>query len=194
MCWMCLNGAKRQGTSSVNVCLWIRKFLFVTWIFSYLFFLQENEKWFLVARVIDRLCFITMALLFTLCTIGIFLMGHFNQAPALPFSGDPKKYLPQIFTANITGQHWLTCGWLTIIFVLDLTPSAWEKCLLQFLNYRKEVFYACSKLILSHLYWLFCTILLYCIMTGPQKSLFRLKRFSVILLECVVLIRSWVTV
>ncbi|XP_026781416.2 acetylcholine receptor subunit gamma isoform X3 [Pangasianodon hypophthalmus] len=68
-------------------------------------FQKENEEWFLVARVIDRLCFITMALLFMLGTIGIFLMGHFNQAPALPFPGDPKRYLPEIFTANITGQH-----------------------------------------------------------------------------------------
>ncbi|XP_060722514.1 LOW QUALITY PROTEIN: acetylcholine receptor subunit gamma [Tachysurus vachellii] len=70
-----------------------------------LFSLQENEEWFLVARVIDRLCFITMALLFTLGTIGIFLMGHFNQAPALPFPGDAKKYLSETFTANITHLH-----------------------------------------------------------------------------------------
>ncbi|KAK3513821.1 hypothetical protein QTP70_028863 [Hemibagrus guttatus] len=68
-------------------------------------FQKENEEWFLAARVIDRLCFITMALLFTLGAIGIFLMGHFNQAPALPFPGDPKKYLPEIFTANITGLN-----------------------------------------------------------------------------------------
>ncbi|GAA6090873.1 acetylcholine receptor subunit gamma isoform X1 [Tachysurus ichikawai] len=68
-------------------------------------FQKGNEEWFLVARVIDRLCFITMALLFTLGTIGIFLMGHFYQAPALPFPGDPKKYLPETFTANITHLH-----------------------------------------------------------------------------------------
>ncbi|TSY27763.1 Acetylcholine receptor subunit gamma [Bagarius yarrelli] len=65
-------------------------------------FQKENEEWFLVARVIDRLCFFTMALLFLLGTVGIFLMGHFNQAPALPFPGDPKKYLPETFTTNIT--------------------------------------------------------------------------------------------
>uniref|UniRef100_A0A8C2A3T4 Cholinergic receptor, nicotinic, gamma n=1 Tax=Cyprinus carpio TaxID=7962 RepID=A0A8C2A3T4_CYPCA len=45
-------------------------------------FQSENEEWFLVARVIDRMCFIVMALLFILGTIGIFLMGHFNQAPS----------------------------------------------------------------------------------------------------------------
>ena len=55
---------------------------------------QENEEWILVGRVIDRVCFFIMASLFVCCTIGIFLMAHFNQAPALPFPGDPKTYLP----------------------------------------------------------------------------------------------------
>ncbi|RXN05309.1 acetylcholine receptor subunit gamma-like protein [Labeo rohita] len=66
-------------------------------------FQSENEEWFLVARVIDRMCFIVMALLFILGTIGIFLMGHFNQAPSQPFPGDPKKYLPEISPGDITG-------------------------------------------------------------------------------------------
>ncbi|XP_066508145.1 acetylcholine receptor subunit gamma-like [Hoplias malabaricus] len=66
-------------------------------------FQSENEEWFLVARVIDRLCFITMAMLFVLGTIGIFLMGHFNQAPSLPFPGDPKNYLPTLAPVNATG-------------------------------------------------------------------------------------------
>ncbi|XP_061878754.1 acetylcholine receptor subunit gamma [Entelurus aequoreus] len=57
-------------------------------------FQNENEEWFLVARVIDRVCFIVMALLFFIGTIGVFLMGHFNQPPSSPFLGDPKKYLP----------------------------------------------------------------------------------------------------
>jgi len=72
---------------------------------SFFFFLvlQENEEWFLVARVIDRMCFIVMVLLFILGTIGIFLMGHFNQAPSQPFPGDPKKYLPEISPGDITG-------------------------------------------------------------------------------------------
>uniref|UniRef100_A0A669Q0V6 Cholinergic receptor nicotinic gamma subunit n=1 Tax=Phasianus colchicus TaxID=9054 RepID=A0A669Q0V6_PHACC len=55
---------------------------------------QENEEWILVGRVIDRVCFFIMASLFVCGTIGIFLMAHFNQAPALPFPGDPKTYLP----------------------------------------------------------------------------------------------------
>ncbi|KTF71974.1 hypothetical protein cypCar_00043715 [Cyprinus carpio] len=66
-------------------------------------FQSENEEWFLVARVIDRMCFIVMALLFILGTIGIFLMGHFNQAPSQPFPGDPKRYLPEISSGDITG-------------------------------------------------------------------------------------------
>ncbi len=70
---------------------------------SFLLALQENEEWFLVARVIDRMCFIVMALLFILGTIGIFLMGHFNQAPSQPFPGDPKKYLPEDSPGDITG-------------------------------------------------------------------------------------------
>ncbi|KAJ8357439.1 hypothetical protein SKAU_G00202330 [Synaphobranchus kaupii] len=57
-------------------------------------FQSENEEWFLVARVIDRACFIVMSLLFIMGTIGIFLMGHFNQAPSMPFPDDPKTYLP----------------------------------------------------------------------------------------------------
>uniref|UniRef100_A0A671WQ99 Cholinergic receptor, nicotinic, gamma n=1 Tax=Sparus aurata TaxID=8175 RepID=A0A671WQ99_SPAAU len=54
-------------------------------------FQNENEEWFLVARVIDRVCFIIMALVFFIGTIGIFLMGHFNQPPSSPFLGDPKN-------------------------------------------------------------------------------------------------------
>uniref|UniRef100_A0A672V2N6 Cholinergic receptor nicotinic gamma subunit n=1 Tax=Strigops habroptila TaxID=2489341 RepID=A0A672V2N6_STRHB len=56
---------------------------------------QESEEWILVGRVIDRVCFFIMASLFMCGTVGIFLMAHFNQAPALPFPGDPKQYLPQ---------------------------------------------------------------------------------------------------
>uniref|UniRef100_A0A3Q3D0Q8 Cholinergic receptor, nicotinic, gamma n=1 Tax=Haplochromis burtoni TaxID=8153 RepID=A0A3Q3D0Q8_HAPBU len=63
-------------------------------------FQSENEEWFLVARVIDRVCFIVMVLVFFIGTIGIFLMGHFNQPPSTPFPGDPKKYLPPLH--NIT--------------------------------------------------------------------------------------------
>ncbi|XP_074545016.1 acetylcholine receptor subunit gamma [Halichoeres trimaculatus] len=59
-------------------------------------FQNENEEWILVARVIDRVCFIVMASVFFIGTIGIFLMGHFNQPPLTPFPGDPKRYLPPI--------------------------------------------------------------------------------------------------
>lgn len=65
-------------------------------ISNFFFFLQENEEWFLVARVIDRVCFIVMTMVFFIGTIGIFLMGHFNQPPSSPFPGDPKKYLPPL--------------------------------------------------------------------------------------------------
>ncbi|XP_041848635.1 acetylcholine receptor subunit gamma [Melanotaenia boesemani] len=63
-------------------------------------FQSENEEWFLVARVIDRVCFIVMVLVFFIGTTGIFLMGHFNQPPSSPFLEDPKKYLPPL--KNIT--------------------------------------------------------------------------------------------
>ncbi|KAM4659654.1 acetylcholine receptor subunit gamma [Amazona ochrocephala] len=58
-------------------------------------FNSESEEWMLVGRVIDRVCFFIMASLFICGTVGIFLMAHFNQAPTLPFPGDPKQYLPQ---------------------------------------------------------------------------------------------------
>ncbi|XP_054625410.1 acetylcholine receptor subunit gamma isoform X2 [Dunckerocampus dactyliophorus] len=68
-------------------------------------FQNENEEWFLVARVIDRICFIIMALVFFIGTIGIFLMGHFNQPPSSPFLGDPKKYLPTINNLTELTDH-----------------------------------------------------------------------------------------
>lgn len=74
---------------------------------------QENEEWFLVGRVIDRVCFIAMALSFFMGTIGIFLMGHFNQPPSVPFPGDPRKYLPPLgnnitdLSGNDTGENLL---------------------------------------------------------------------------------------
>ncbi|XP_077413740.1 acetylcholine receptor subunit gamma [Vanacampus margaritifer] len=64
-------------------------------------FQTENDEWIRVARVIDRVCFIVMALLFFVGTIAIFLLGHFNQPPSSPFLEDPKKYLPM--TENLTG-------------------------------------------------------------------------------------------
>lgn len=55
---------------------------------------QGNEEWFLVGRVLDRVCFLAMLSLFVCGTAGIFLMAHYNQVPALPFPGDPRPYLP----------------------------------------------------------------------------------------------------
>ncbi|XP_045415585.1 acetylcholine receptor subunit gamma isoform X2 [Lemur catta] len=53
-----------------------------------------NEEWFLVGRVLDRVCFLAMLSLFICGTTGIFLMAHYNQVPTLPFPGDPRPYLP----------------------------------------------------------------------------------------------------
>lgn len=55
---------------------------------------QGNEEWFLVGRVLDRVCFLAMLSLFVCGTAGIFLMAHYNRVPALPFPGDPRPYLP----------------------------------------------------------------------------------------------------
>ncbi|ELK17104.1 Acetylcholine receptor subunit gamma [Pteropus alecto] len=53
-----------------------------------------NEEWFLVGRVLDRVCFLAMLSLFVCGTAGIFLMAHYNRVPPLPFPGDPRPYLP----------------------------------------------------------------------------------------------------
>ncbi|XP_077008178.1 acetylcholine receptor subunit gamma [Tamandua tetradactyla] len=53
-----------------------------------------NEEWFLVGRVLDRVCFLAMLSLFVCGTAGIFLIAHHNRVPALPFPGDPRPYLP----------------------------------------------------------------------------------------------------
>ncbi|KAM8789595.1 acetylcholine receptor subunit gamma isoform 2-T2 [Rhynchonycteris naso] len=53
-----------------------------------------NEEWFLVGRVLDRVCFLVMLSLFVCGTAGIFLLAHYNRVPALPFPGDPRPYLP----------------------------------------------------------------------------------------------------
>lgn len=55
---------------------------------------QGNEEWFLVGRVLDRVCFLAMLSLFVCGTAGIFLVAHYNRVPALPFPGDPHPYLP----------------------------------------------------------------------------------------------------
>uniref|UniRef100_UPI00359008CF acetylcholine receptor subunit gamma-like isoform X2 n=1 Tax=Myxine glutinosa TaxID=7769 RepID=UPI00359008CF len=54
-----------------------------------------SDDWIMMGKVIDRICFCVMSVLILLGTLSIFFMGHLNQAPALPFPGDPKKYLPE---------------------------------------------------------------------------------------------------
>ncbi|XP_010630092.1 acetylcholine receptor subunit gamma [Fukomys damarensis] len=53
-----------------------------------------NKEWFLVGRVLDRVCFLAMLSLLICGTAGIFLMAHYNRVPTLPFPGDPRPYLP----------------------------------------------------------------------------------------------------
>lgn len=58
---------------------------------SCLFSLQEYKDCFLVAWVINRHCFITMALLFTLGTIGIFLVDILSMLWHFYFIEPPKN-------------------------------------------------------------------------------------------------------
>ncbi|XP_069002742.1 acetylcholine receptor subunit epsilon [Embiotoca jacksoni] len=55
---------------------------------------SEIESWVLIGKMIDKLCFWAAILLFIFGTVGIFLTGHFNRAPDLPFPGENKKYVP----------------------------------------------------------------------------------------------------
>ncbi|KAM3600671.1 uncharacterized protein V6R79_000451 [Siganus canaliculatus] len=55
---------------------------------------SEIESWVLIGKMIDKVCFWAAILLFSFGTVGIFLTGHFNQAPDFPFPGENKKYIP----------------------------------------------------------------------------------------------------
>ncbi|XP_058876309.1 acetylcholine receptor subunit gamma [Acipenser ruthenus] len=55
----------------------------------------EQESWVLIGKVIDKVCFWAAIVLFSFGTIGIFLMGHYNQVPEFPFPGETKKFLPE---------------------------------------------------------------------------------------------------
>uniref|UniRef100_A0A7N6BYR4 Acetylcholine receptor subunit epsilon n=1 Tax=Anabas testudineus TaxID=64144 RepID=A0A7N6BYR4_ANATE len=55
---------------------------------------SEVESWVLIGKMIDKVCFWAAILLFIIGTVGIFLTGHFNQAPEFPFPGQSKKYAP----------------------------------------------------------------------------------------------------
>uniref|UniRef100_A0A8C2IHY6 Acetylcholine receptor subunit delta n=1 Tax=Cyprinus carpio TaxID=7962 RepID=A0A8C2IHY6_CYPCA len=53
---------------------------------------EEKDNWSGIARTVDRLCFYVITPVMTLGTICIFLMGIYNQPPALPFQGDTFTY------------------------------------------------------------------------------------------------------
>ncbi|XP_053340864.1 acetylcholine receptor subunit epsilon [Clarias gariepinus] len=56
---------------------------------------SEMENWVLIGKMIDKVCFWVAILLFSIGTVAIFLMGHFNQVPEYPFYGENKKYVPE---------------------------------------------------------------------------------------------------
>ncbi|KAK2816568.1 hypothetical protein Q7C36_022839 [Tachysurus vachellii] len=56
---------------------------------------SEMESWVLIGKMIDKVCFWAAILLFSIGTVAIFLMGHFNQVPEYPFPGENKKYVPE---------------------------------------------------------------------------------------------------
>ncbi|KAM9332553.1 acetylcholine receptor subunit epsilon [Pholidichthys leucotaenia] len=54
---------------------------------------SEIERWVLIGKMIDKVCFWAAILLFIIGTVGIFLTGHFNQVPEFPFPGENKRYV-----------------------------------------------------------------------------------------------------
>ncbi|XP_006802249.1 acetylcholine receptor subunit epsilon [Neolamprologus brichardi] len=55
---------------------------------------SEIESWVLIGKMVDKVCFWAAISLFIIGTVWIFLTGHFNRAPELPFPGESKKYVP----------------------------------------------------------------------------------------------------
>uniref|UniRef100_A0A8C9VD68 Acetylcholine receptor subunit epsilon n=1 Tax=Scleropages formosus TaxID=113540 RepID=A0A8C9VD68_SCLFO len=55
---------------------------------------SEMESWVLIGKMIDKVCFWAAIFLFSIGTVAIFLMGHFNQVPEFPFPGEDKRYTP----------------------------------------------------------------------------------------------------
>uniref|UniRef100_A0A8C8VKN7 Cholinergic receptor nicotinic delta subunit n=1 Tax=Pelusios castaneus TaxID=367368 RepID=A0A8C8VKN7_9SAUR len=53
---------------------------------------EEKDNWNRVARTVDRLSLFLVIPVMILGTLGIFLMGIYNQPPELPFAGDPFDY------------------------------------------------------------------------------------------------------
>ncbi|XP_069500024.1 acetylcholine receptor subunit epsilon [Ambystoma mexicanum] len=56
---------------------------------------SEMGNWVFIGKVVDNLCFWAAILLFTIGTLGIFIMGHLNNAPDHPFPGETKQYYPK---------------------------------------------------------------------------------------------------
>nr|QQL95705.1 acetylcholine receptor gamma-like subunit [Pristella maxillaris]QQL95706.1 acetylcholine receptor gamma-like subunit [Pristella maxillaris] len=56
---------------------------------------SEMESWVLIGKMVDKVCFWAAILLFSIGTVAIFLMGHFNQVPEYPFYWEKKKYVPE---------------------------------------------------------------------------------------------------
>ncbi|XP_061106407.1 acetylcholine receptor subunit epsilon isoform X2 [Conger conger] len=55
---------------------------------------SEIENWVLIGKMIDKVCFWAALLLFSIGTVAIFLTGHFNQAPDVPFPGENFPFPP----------------------------------------------------------------------------------------------------
>ncbi|XP_064409076.1 acetylcholine receptor subunit epsilon [Latimeria chalumnae] len=55
----------------------------------------EIESWVLIGKVIDKVCFWVAILLFSIGSVGIFMMGKLNEVPEYPFPGEIKKYTPE---------------------------------------------------------------------------------------------------
>ncbi|XP_004389547.1 acetylcholine receptor subunit gamma isoform X2 [Trichechus manatus latirostris] len=86
-------GSLKQATPAIQACVQACN-LIARARHQQTHFNNGNEEWFLVGRVLDRVCFLAMLSLFVCGTAGIFLMAHYNRVPALPFPGDPRPYLP----------------------------------------------------------------------------------------------------
>lgn len=75
-------------------CFFYIYYIFVLNPSLFFFLIKEIESWVLIGKMIDKVCFWAAILLFIIGTVGIFLTGHFNQAPEFPFPGEYKKYVP----------------------------------------------------------------------------------------------------
>lgn len=56
--------------------------------------MQEIERWVLIGKMIDKVCFWAAFSLFIIGTVWIFLNGQYGQVPEFPFPGQSNKYVP----------------------------------------------------------------------------------------------------